>query len=641
MSTSIGGGGSAGSGVSGGGVSIPSLEVTGHSWGSGTGTTAAKYTLPARVASALGGRLVNLSQVGGMAADGKSGGGVAKLLQSSLVAPDLTSGPYVTPGGAKMVLYGLNEYTIYGDNAGTRALTENALRTTYAVMRAARIIYPGGSAVTADGSIGGAQDLEVAGTAGYLYAANNGQYVNVATDAAYNGEAITLLFSHTGGSACTGTWNITLNPAGANTPLGSYVGAPFDATLKATAGSYSGHRAAVLGFRIPAGTIPAGVQNIRLTAAALNGDFSNFATFAGAVIEGDAPLLVPKYPHRPGSAEPNSFSWANDRIATAATGLPNVAVVDLNTALAPNYGTANESLDNRFWYDGAHPNNVGYGLAAGLIVSAAQALVSAATAGAMNSAPVVASDVTVTPTGNIAATDAQSAIAELDTEKADAAATTSALTLKAPLASPALTGTPTVPTAAVDTNTTQAASTAYVIAQAASATPIINGTGAAGTSTRFARADHVHPTDTSRAPLASPTFTGTPAAPTASARTGTTQLATTAYTDTGDTTVPINTQTGSYTLALGDAGRCVEENSASATVITIPANATVAFPVGTVINLRRIGAGTVTITPAGGVTIPNRLEAAGTTSRTLPSQYSEASIHKRATDVWVLSGDFA
>lgn len=64
------------------------------------------------------------------------------------------------------------------------------------------------------------------------------------------------------------------------------------------------------------------------------------------------------------------------------------------------------------------------------------------------------------------------------------------------LASPAFTGTPTAPTAAADTNTTQLATTAFVLAQAAAATPLINGTAAVGTSTRYARADHVHPTDT-------------------------------------------------------------------------------------------------------------------------------------------------
>ena len=85
------------------------------------------------------------------------------------------------------------------------------------------------------------------------------------------------------------------------------------------------------------------------------------------------------------------------------------------------------------------------------------------------------------------------------------------------------------PTAAVDTNNTQIATTAYVIGQASSAAPAMDGTAAVGTSLRYARADHVHASDTSRAPLASPTFTGTPAAPTAAVDTNTTQLATTAY----------------------------------------------------------------------------------------------------------------
>lgn len=99
------------------------------------------------------------------------------------------------------------------------------------------------------------------------------------------------------------------------------------------------------------------------------------------------------------------------------------------------------------------------------------------------------------------------------------------------LASPTFTGTPAAPTAAADTNTTQIATTAYFVGQAGSTNPLINGTAAPGTSLRFARQDHVHPTDTSRAPLASPALTGTPTAPTATANNNTTQLATTAYCD--------------------------------------------------------------------------------------------------------------
>ena len=102
-------------------------------------------------------------------------------------------------------------------------------------------------------------------------------------------------------------------------------------------------------------------------------------------------------------------------------------------------------------------------------------------------------------------------------------------TSRAPLASPTLTGTPAAPTAAVDTNSTQLATTAFVVAQASAVSPVMDGTAAIGTSLRYARADHVHATDTSRAPLASPTFTGTPAAPTPTNGTNSTQLATTAY----------------------------------------------------------------------------------------------------------------
>lgn len=89
-----------------------------------------------------------------------------------------------------------------------------------------------------------------------------------------------------------------------------------------------------------------------------------------------------------------------------------------------------------------------------------------------------------------------------------AATMTNALALKAPLASPTFTGTPAVPTAAADTSTTQAASTAFVIGQASSANPVAPGTAAPGTSKKYSRDDHVHPTDSTRAPLDSPTFTG-------------------------------------------------------------------------------------------------------------------------------------
>lgn len=111
--------------------------------------------------------------------------------------------------------------------------------------------------------------------------------------------------------------------------------------------------------------------------------------------------------------------------------------------------------------------------------------------------------------------------------------------LRAPLASPALTGTPTAPTAAPATNNTQVATTAYADAIAALkaniASPTFTGVPAAPTaaannnSTQIATTAYVDTADALKANLASPTLTGTPLAPTAAVGTNTTQIATTAF----------------------------------------------------------------------------------------------------------------
>jgi len=109
---------------------------------------------------------------------------------------------------------------------------------------------------------------------------------------------------------------------------------------------------------------------------------------------------------------------------------------------------------------------------------------------------------------------------------------TNELALKAPLASPGLTGTPTAPTASQGTNSTQLATTAFVVA--AINALISAAPGALDTLDELAAAlgddANFAATITSllalKAPLASPTFTGTPAAPTAALGTNTTQIAT-------------------------------------------------------------------------------------------------------------------
>lgn len=67
-----------------------------------------------------------------------------------------------------------------------------------------------------------------------------------------------------------------------------------------------------------------------------------------------------------------------------------------------------------------------------------------------------------------------------------------------------------------------------------------------------------------------------------------------------DWTVVQNTQTGNYTLVLSDAAKVIELNSATAVNLTVPLNSSVAFPIGTLIEILQLGAGQVTVVAAGG-----------------------------------------
>lgn len=96
-----------------------------------------------------------------------------------------------------------------------------------------------------------------------------------------------------------------------------------------------------------------------------------------------------------------------------------------------------------------------------------------------------------------------------------------------------------------------------------------------------------------------------------------------------------NAQTGTtYTLVAGDASLVVTLSNASSITLTVPANSSVAFAVGTTISLVQLGAGQVTVAGAGGVTVNSRGSALK-----IAGQYGAAALHKTATDTWVLFGD--
>ena len=96
----------------------------------------------------------------------------------------------------------------------------------------------------------------------------------------------------------------------------------------------------------------------------------------------------------------------------------------------------------------------------------------------------------------------------------------------------------------------------------------------------------------------------------------------------------INKETSSYTLVLGDAHNYVEMDNSSANTLTVPTNASVAFPVGTEIRVTQLGTGQTTISGAVGVTIRTQ----GGKNITA-GQYSVATLFKRTTNEWYLYGD--
>lgn len=220
---------------------------------------------------------------------------------------------------------------------------------------------------------------------------------------------------------------------------------------------------------------------------------------------------------------------------------------------------------------------------------------------------------------------------------------TAAEALLAPLASPALTGTPTAPTATTGTDTTQIATTAFVedaidnlaagdipnIAEsqvtslvsdlalkAPLASPALTGAPTAPTATALDNSTKVATTAYTDAAVATEK---------------TRALAAEALL--APVSPALDVQTASYTAVLADATQLVTMNVAGANNFTVPPNASVAFPIGTTLTILQLGAGQVTLVPGAGVTIST---AATLTAR---AQYSIVSVTKIAVNTWIAAGD--
>lgn len=93
------------------------------------------------------------------------------------------------------------------------------------------------------------------------------------------------------------------------------------------------------------------------------------------------------------------------------------------------------------------------------------------------------------------------------------------------------------------------------------------------------------------------------------------------------------TKTASHTLVLGDKGKIILMNVASANNLTVPLNSSVAFPLQTQITVIQYGTGQTTINATGGVT----LRALGGALKSV-GQYASISLYKFGTDEWIVFG---
>ena len=100
-------------------------------------------------------------------------------------------------------------------------------------------------------------------------------------------------------------------------------------------------------------------------------------------------------------------------------------------------------------------------------------------------------------------------------------------------------------------------------------------------------------------------------------------------------------ETASYTAVLANNGQIVTMNNASANTFSIPTNASVAYPVGTQINVLQIGAGQTTIQAVTSGTTSILSTAATAAAPKIRARYGMATCIKAATDTWYVVGDIS
>lgn len=248
--------------------------------------------------------------------------------------------------------------------------------------------------------------------------------------------------------------------------------------------------------------------------------------------------------------------------------------------------------------------------AAAAAASASSASTSATTA-TTKASEASASATTATTKASEASTSASNASASASSASTSASTATTKASEASASASAAATSASNAATSA-----SQAAASAGSMTPSASTPAENSGAGSAGSASAYARGDHVHPVTTKAYGDA------------------TTNVASTAFVD-ALRDVPQQAKSASYTLALTDRGQSIDFTGSTGQTITIPANASVAFPVGTVISITNTTANNLSIA----ITTDTLRQAgtANTGTRTL-GQYGMVTLRKVASTVWFISG---
>lgn len=435
------------------------------------------------------------------------------------------------------------------------------------------------------------------------------------------------------------------NTSDANKPVSNATQTELDAKANLASPTFTGT------VTLPTGTVTSAMI---LNGTIVNSDISSSAEIATSKISGldttlseKAPLNSPALTGIP--TAPTAAAGTNTtQIATTA--FVGTAVADLVASAPSTLNTLNE-LATALGNDASFSTTVTNNLAAKAPLASPTFTGTVTLPTGTVTSEMIADGTIVNADINASAAIAQSKIANLTTDLAE----------KAPVASPTFTGTITTPIASgyVKTNangelisvssipqsgvtdlSTALASKAPADAPTFTGTVVLPSTTSIGTvsATEIGYIDGVtsaiQTQIDNKAPIASPTFTGTV----------TVSASGVAFTDGTQTKegVPSRTtiqqKTASYTLsALTERDNFIEVNSASATTISIPTDASVNFPVGTSIDILQTGAGQVTIAAV----TPATTTVNGTPGLKLRTQWSSATLFKRAANLWVVMGDLS